>query len=196
MRETTDCGISAGTRLAVPFSTERLRGPVNRIACETREQKRGINDAACSVTWSWRCTARVIAWKTGTGAERGYIDRRRRQEEEWLDHLRDNETALRENRADPALLTEICGQIFSQIRSTIAVFRDPGISSRTWDEIHNLIAAVRQGIFGVVEREDIPDVEDILALKEEGRVYHIGWPFLSAMAEIGDSTPEKTQLPQ
>ena len=120
----------------------------------------------------------------------GYIDRRRRQEEEWLDHLRDNETALRENRADPALLTEIAARYFSDSINYSSV-SGPRDIKQDLGRDHNLIAAVRQGICGVVEREDIPDVEDILALKEEGRVYHIGWPFLSAMAEIGDSTPEK-----
>ncbi len=119
-----------------------------------------------------------------------YIDQRTEQEEQWLDQLRSNVTALRENRAAPALLTEIAARYFSDSINYSSVSGPRDIEQDLGCN-RNLIDAVRQGIFGVVKREDIPDVEEILAVKEEGRVFYIGWPFLAAMAEIGDSAPEQ-----
>ena len=119
-----------------------------------------------------------------------YIDQRKEQEEQWLDQLRSNETALRENRAAPALLTEIAARYFSDSINYSSVSGPRDIEQDLGRE-KNLIDAVRQGILGVVKREDIPDVEEILAVKEEGRFYYIGWPFMAAMAEIGNSAPEQ-----
>lgn len=119
-----------------------------------------------------------------------YIDQRKEQEEQWLDQLRSNETALRENRAAPALLTKIAARYFSDSINYSSVSGPRDIEQDLGHE-RNLIDAVRQGILGVVKREDIPDVEEILAVKEEGRFYYIGWPFMAAMAEIGNSAPEQ-----
>ena len=119
-----------------------------------------------------------------------YIDQRRRLEEEWLDHLRANEAMLRENRAAPAFLTEIAARYFSN-SITYSSGSGPRELEQDLGQDKNLIDAVRAGIRGVVEREDVPGVEEILALKSDGQVYHIGWPFLAALEEIEQSAPEE-----
>lgn len=118
-----------------------------------------------------------------------YIDQRGEQEEQWLDHLRANETALRENLAAPALLTEIAARYFSDSINYSSASGPRDIQQDLGRE-KNLIDAIRLGIRGVIEREDVPDVENILAAKEKGRVYHIGWSFVAALVEIEKSTPD------
>lgn len=118
-----------------------------------------------------------------------YIDQRREEEDQWIDHLRANEKALRENLAAPVLLTEIAARYFSDSINYSSASGPRDIEQDLGRE-RNLIEAIRLGICGVVEREDVPDVEKILAAKEKGRVYHIGWPFVAALAEIEKSTPD------
>ena len=124
------------------------------------------------------------------GGRSQYIDRRRREEEKWLDHLRANEAALRENRAGAGLLSRIAARYFG---ATI----NPPIAGGTGDiekdlgSDQSLIDAVRVGVRGVIERKDVPGSGEILALKEKGQVYHIGWPFLAALEEIEKYAPEE-----
>ena len=47
--------------------------------------------------------------------DRKYTEDRKRQEEQWLDYVRANETALRENRAAPALLYQMARAYFGQL---------------------------------------------------------------------------------
>ncbi len=129
-----------------------------------------------------------VADRDGQGSR--YIDQRRLKEKQWLDNLRSNEVALRENRAGAGLLSRIAARYFG---ATI----NPPIAGGTGDiekdlgSDQSLIDAVRVGIRGVIERKDVPGSGEILALKEKGQVYHIGWPFLAALEEIEKSAPEE-----
>ena len=124
------------------------------------------------------------------GTTSRYIDGRRRQEEQWLDRLRANEAALRENRATHGLLYHIAGKYFADSINLRIAGGTRDIENDLGSD-QSLIDAVRVGIRGVVEREDVPGVEEILGLKSNGQVYHIGWPFLAALEEIGQSAPEE-----
>ena len=110
-----------------------------------------------------------------------YIEEQERQEEQWINYVRSNEAALRENRAPHILLYQIAIRYFGD---SINIHKD-----LRGDK--NLIDAARLGIRGVIEREDVPDVEEILALREKGHMHYLCWPFLAALAEIEESTPEK-----
>ncbi len=125
---------------------------------------------------------------SGEGRSR-YIDRKMWPEEQWLEDLRSNKAALRENRAPHELLSRIAGRYFgATINRPVA--GGTGDIEKDLGSDQSLINAVRLGIRGVVIREDVPGVEEILALKKKGQVYHIGWPFLAALAEIEKSTPD------
>ena len=127
--------------------------------------------------------------KDSGGVRSQYIDRRRREEEKWLDHLRANEAALRENRATHDLLYHIAGIYFAD-SINLRIAGGTGDIKNDLGSDQSLIDAVRVGIRDVIERKDVPGVEEILALKKKGQVYHIGWPFLAALAEIEKSTPD------
>ena len=114
---------------------------------------------------------------------------RQQQAEQWIESVRSNEAALRENRADPYLLYQIALRYFGNPIN----FRSLGGPKDVEQELRNpnLIDAARLGIRGVIDREDVPDVEEILALRAKNRMHYLGWPFLAALAEIEKATPEE-----
>ena len=114
-------------------------------------------------------------------------EQERRQEEQWL--VQSNEVALRENRADPYLLHRIAIRYFGNSIN----FHIPGGPKDIEQELkdRNLIDAVRLGIRGVIDREDVPDVEEILSLRAKGHIHCLGCPFLAALTEIERTTPEQ-----
>ncbi len=138
--------------------------------------------------------ARLAQLRTGV-EDRGrhrdrYIDQQRREEEQWLDYVRSNEAALRENRAAHFLLYQMAVRYFGDSINIRSLGGAKDIEKDLRGD-KSLIDAARLGIRGVIEREDVPDFEEILALNEKGRMYHIGWPFLAALAEIEKFAPEE-----
>ena len=111
-----------------------------------------------------------------------YIDQRRRQEEEWLDYLRANETALRENRAAPVLLHEIARTYFGHLLSFNADDAPKAIQKRLRGD-NDLIDAALEGLRGAIKRDDIPNLQEIIGIREKGRMHALCWPFLAGMAE-------------
>ena len=55
----------------------------------------------------------------------------------------------------------------------------------------NLIDATLQGLQGVINREDVPDIDEILGLRERGHRHYLGLPFLAGLAELERTAPEE-----
>ena len=116
-----------------------------------------------------------------------YREEREIEQKRWLDHVRSNEAALRENRATPALLYQLAKQYFGFPFGT-----DDGpkaIGKRLRGD-QSLVRAALQGLRGVINREDVPELEKILSLQETGRMHYLGWPFLAGLAEVERTAPE------
>lgn len=122
-----------------------------------------------------------------------YIDQKRRQNEEWLDHLRANEEALRENRAAPALLHKIAEVYFGNFYNFSAENAIGSIEKHFRGEI-GLIDAALRGLRVSVEREDIPGLNEILELRKKGRKHYLEWPFLAGLAEAERTTAAEMLL--
>ena len=119
-----------------------------------------------------------------------YTEERKQQEEQWLEYVRSNEAALRENRAAPDLLYQMAYKYFGRF------FRrggDVGLKAiEEWLQgDRNLIDATLQGLQGVINREDVPDIDEILSLRERGRRHYLGLPFLAGLAELERTAPEE-----
>ena len=112
-----------------------------------------------------------------------------KKQEEWLNRVRSNTTALRENRATLDLLYRIGFEYFGFFYDFNG---DKGLKSiEKWllgD--HGLINAALEGLRGTINREEVPDAEEILGLKEKGRTHYLGLPFLAGLAEVERTTPE------
>ncbi len=120
---------------------------------------------------------------------RTFTEERRLREEQWLELIRSNEVALRENRAAPALLEQIAIRYFG---NSINVHRQGGPKDIEQElEDPNLIDAAIMGIRGVVDRKDVPGDEEILALRATDRRHYLGFPFLAALSEFERSSPEE-----
>ncbi|MCY3787603.1 MAG: hypothetical protein OXH63_02325 [Gemmatimonadetes bacterium] len=121
--------------------------------------------------------------------DRRYAEERRQEEEQWLEYVRSNEAVLRENRAAPYLLCQVAIRYFGDAINV----RIPGGSKDIEQELRDpsLIDAVRLGIRGVIDREDVPDVEEILTLRAKNPMHSLGWPFLAALMEIERTASEE-----
>lgn len=130
---------------------------------------------------------------------------REEQEQFMLDRFRSNEVALRENRVDPDLLYEIARKYFSGFANSggldfalgrFAIVERAGSvggveAVRKWlygDQ--KLTDAALEGLRGVIDREDLPDVEEILDLEIQRRMHYLGLPLLAALEEIQRTMPE------
>lgn len=120
-----------------------------------------------------------------TKAENEYLKR----ESKWIQKVRESVTALRENRAAPAILFEIAQTYFDYSID----FR--GIDGR--EKIHDrlggnqsLTDAAIQGLEGTLNRRDIPKVKTILDQYEHEQVHYLSWPFLAGLDLIERQDPE------
>lgn len=116
--------------------------------------------------------------KTATDA---FKEQQRRQEQEWLDVVRSEVPALERNRGAPGLLYRIATRWLQR-------FDDQPHNLLDWlkEELANeddLAAAVATGLQGVLEREDLPDANEILRLHGENRMHYLSTPFLVALDE-------------
>ena len=118
---------------------------------------------------------------------RNIIDERRRKKEEWLDSVRSQESELRENRASRLLLYQIARKYFEFDFSN----RDrPKAVAKLLRGNRSLIQAALWGLRRTVDREDVPDMIEILAVHERGREHYLGRPFLAGLAEIERTASE------
>ena len=116
--------------------------------------------------------------------ERTFTEEQKQREEQWLEYVRSNEAALRENRAAPDLLHQLALIYFGS--------DDDGRKAieEEFRGDHGLIDAALKGLRGTVDREDVPDIEEILALIKKNRSHYLRWPFLAGLAEIERTTSE------
>ena len=117
------------------------------------------------------------------------IEQRQQKERLRLDYIRSSEVALRENRAAPALLYDLArvyfgpffnfsgGDGLKAIKENLQ--GDPGLTD-----------AVLVGIRGTVDRDDVPDAEEILHLHEKNRRFYLRLPFLAGLTERERTAPE------
>ena len=112
-----------------------------------------------------------------------------RQERQWLEHVRANRAALRENRAAPALLHRLAEGYFGCLYE-LDSHEGPNAIANLLKGDHDLIDASLEGLRGVVEREDVPGVDEILDLKRQGRMHYLGAPFLAGLAEMERTAPQ------
>ncbi len=118
-----------------------------------------------------------------------FTEERKQQEEQWLEYVRSNEAALRENRAAPYLLHQM---VYKHFRRFFNRSGDAGLKAIE-EELRGdrgLIDATLQGLRGAIDREDVPDVNEILGLRERGRMHRLGLPFLAGLEEVERTASE------
>ena len=111
-----------------------------------------------------------------------------KEQEEWLDRIRSNEAALRENCAAPGLLHQVAEKYFGFLFSEDD---GPKAIEESLRGDRNLTNASLEGLRGTVDREDIPEGAEILGLRARDQMHYLGLPFLAGLAEIERTMPEE-----
>ncbi|MDE0208088.1 MAG: hypothetical protein OXP66_18885 [Candidatus Tectomicrobia bacterium] len=109
-----------------------------------------------------------------------YAEEERQREEAWLDHVRSQEKELYENRAQPGLLFQLAELYFGPPSSDDR-------AKAVWATIradHRLSGVVLQAFRATVDRQDVPDLDDILSLRAKDSSHYLGLPFLAGLAEM------------
>ena len=53
-----------------------------------------------------------------------------------------------------------------------------------------LIDATLKGLRGVIDREDVPNVKELLSLREKNHMHYLNLPFLAGLAELERTAEE------
>lgn len=107
-----------------------------------------------------------------------YLERRRQREQEWLDNVRSEVPALEQNRGAPWILFHLAQRWFRRSRSQVPLLEWLG------EELggeNDLVAATASGLRGVIDRDDVPKVDEILRLHGESRTHYLSTPFLVSL---------------
>ena len=112
-----------------------------------------------------------------------YREAEERRHEEWLDWVRGNEAALRDNRGVPALLHQLALAYFGHL---IGAEGD-----EPWSRLHTLLRgddsleeAALRALREAIRRDDLPDVDEIVRLRDENQEHVLALPALASLAEI------------
>ena len=123
------------------------------------------------------------------------LDHQRVEEEQeqehqkQLDFVRWHETALRENRCPPGLLHEFALAYFGHLIDADGptpearlehLFRGDG----------QLMEAAFAGLRRAIFRADLPDVDEIVRLREQRREHYLALPALASLAELDSAKPD------
>lgn len=121
-----------------------------------------------------------------------FREERRQELEKWLNYLRSNETALRENRAPPALLHRMAEVYFGQFFNLDAN-RGPKAVEKLLRGDRCLRDSVLHGLQASIYRDDVPNVDEVLALHRKSRMSYLHLPFLGGLAEL-ERTKQDTEF--
>ena len=121
---------------------------------------------------------------------RRYGDAEEQRHQAWLDWVRSNAAALRENRGAPGLLHQLATAYFGYLVG--AEGADPRTRlKRILRDDGDLEDAALCGLRGAIRRDDLPDTAEIVRLRDENREHSLGWPVLASLSEIYEAEPGK-----
>ena len=120
-----------------------------------------------------------------------YSEESQREVDEWVDYVRSNADALRENRATPALLFEVGKAYFGYSPGRFTNVEPQSGFGELFGDDNELIEATLAGIRGTVWREDVPEPNEIIRLQSESRMHYLAFPFLAGMDEVQRVKPEE-----
>ena len=119
----------------------------------------------------------------------GYEEEEERKHQEWLNYVRNNQGALRENHAAPALLYELAETYIDPYR--VSQENGPESLRQLLRNEQGLIDVALQGLRGVINRNDFPDVKEIISLYKKNRRHYLSLPILAGLAELERTDPEE-----
>ena len=133
-------------------------------------------------------------------------ERSREEDKRRLSHFRAHESAIRENRSQPSLLDLIAQQYFARFAPSssddhlkLALRRPTEQGDERTDRVRELLCGDQsltdtalRGLCGVVDRNDVPDMAEIIRLRQDNRLHPLSLPFLAGLAEFDRTGAENT----
>jgi hypothetical protein len=123
----------------------------------------------------------------------GFREKEKNKGRKWIEKVHVSKEVLRGNRARPGLLREIAGIYFGNFY----FWRDyygPENIRKSLPGHPDLSEAALSGLRGTVDREDVPDADEIFDLLSEGRTHSLGLPFLAGLAEVERKKSQDSSL--
>ena len=117
--------------------------------------------------------------------DKKYTAERQQEEQRWLAYVQSNQQALLANQAPPHLLYELAKSYFGRFFESSSGYGSALIENLYDDDA--LVDAAMQGIRGTVDRADVPESEEIIALRGKGQMHYLGLPFLAGLHELEGS---------
>ncbi len=114
--------------------------------------------------------------------QRARVEEQQRNARRALETLKSHQSALRENRAPPALLYGLARAYFD-----VYIGFTPEEGARHLTKLVGsdaaLLDAILTGLRLTVDRDDVPDTDTILELRLQGKMHYLSEPFLAGLAE-------------
>ncbi|MCY4378761.1 MAG: hypothetical protein OXC39_02880 [Candidatus Dadabacteria bacterium] len=124
----------------------------------------------------------------GRSGIRNYRGKEEDKDRKWIEQVHASKEVLRGNHARPGLLREIAEIYFGDFYSWRDYYGPENIR-KSLPGHPDLADAALSGLRGTVDREDVPDADEIFRMLDEGEVYSIGLPFLAGLAEAERTVP-------
>lgn len=123
----------------------------------------------------------------------GFQEKEKNKGRKWIEKVHASKEVLHGNRARPGLLREIARIYFGNFY----FWRDyygPENIRKSLPGHPDLSEAALSGLRGTVDREDVPDADEIFDLLSEGRTHSLGLPFLAGLAEVERTESQDSSL--
>ena len=114
-------------------------------------------------------------------------DRRRRQA--WVDHVRSCEDALRANRGEPHLLYQMAAAYFGCLLEVEGENPRARLDNLFLGD-DRLVEVALNALRGAIGRSDVPELDEIIRLRERDREHRLALPFLAGLAERDRTAPD------
>ena len=111
---------------------------------------------------------------------------REREHRKWLDHVRAHETALRANRCPPALVHQLAAAYFDVLSDVVGTTPAARLEHLFRGD-ERLVEAAWAGLRGAIDRDDLPDVEEIVRLRDKNQQHFLALPVLAGVEEMHDA---------
>ena len=109
-------------------------------------------------------------------------DERLRTHHKWIDYVRSQEGALRSNRGAPHLLHQIAAAYFGMLAEAEGADPVARLGSVFLND-GRLIATALDALRGAIRRDDLPDANEIIRLRNRNREHSLALPVLAGLAE-------------
>ena len=151
---------------------------------ERSETHKVADELGLTVDWQFDGRQKELSER-----HRKAIEQRQQKEKKRVGHIRSSEVALRENRAAPGLLYRLARVYFGPFFNFNGGDGPKAIKEHLQDD-PGLADAVLVGLRGTIDREDVPNLDDVLRQHVADKRYYIGLPCLAGLAERERTAPE------